>query len=105
MDTLTNKQYKSYEKLSRYNNFPYYFDTLSDKYVYGTTSYLKDDISYTIHYAAEGDTWDSLALNYYNNPTFFWIICDFNRVQDPFTEIKVGTAIKIPSFSELDFIS
>ena len=104
MDTLIDKTYKTYEKLSRYNNFPYYYDTVNKRYVYGTTSYLRDDVPYTLHTVVEGDSWDSLALYYYNNPTFFWVICDFNRVQDPFTTLKVGDKVKIPSISDLDFI-
>ena len=104
MDILKDRSYRTYEKISRYNNFPYYYNTVDEKYMYGTTSYLKDNIAYTIHTAVEGDSWDSLALYYYNNPTLFWIICDFNRVQDPFTKIEIGQKIKIPSFSDLDFI-
>lgn len=103
MDVLTNKSYKNYSKLSRYSNFPYYYHTLDKKYIYGKTAYLKDDTLYSIHIVQPRDTFDSLALYYYNNPTLYWIICDFNRVADPYTPLKVGQELKIPSISNIEF--
>ena len=44
--SLTNKKYKDYSYMSRYNNFPYYWDTIDKKYVYGTTSWLNDETIY-----------------------------------------------------------
>ena len=98
---LINKQYKSYDKLSRYAAFPYYYDSDNDRYVYGTTAYLRGD---ALHLVDRFDTWDSLASYYYNNPTYYWVLCSFNRVQDPFQDPEIGTFIKIPSFSEIKFI-
>ena len=105
MDVLKNKSYKSYKKLSRYSNFPYYYHTLDDKYVYGITAHLKNDTPYILHTVKKSDTLDSLALYYYNNPTYYWIICDFNRIQDPFIDLEEGQKIKIPSFSTIEFES
>lgn len=102
--SLTNKKYKDYSYMSRYNNFPYYWDTIDKKYVYGTTSWLNDETIYSIHTVQEGDTIDSLALYYYGNPTLFWIICDFNRITDPYIDLVVGSGIKIPSISTLRFL-
>lgn len=103
MDVLINKSYKDYDKLSRYANFPYYYHTKDDKYIYGTTSHLKDSTSYRLHTILQNDTLDTLALKYYNNPTYFWIIADFNRIQDPYLPLKVGASIKIPTFSTIEF--
>jgi len=103
MSVLVNENYKSYDSLSRYQTFPFWYNTLDNKYIMGVTAQLKDDTLYSIHVAVKGDTWDSLSLHYYGNPTWYWIICDFNRVQDPFTEIKEGEHIKIPSFSNIQF--
>lgn len=103
MDNLVDKSYRSYEYISRYASFPYYYDTNDSKYVYGTTAYLKDDVSYIIHKAKQNDTFDSIALKYYNNPTLYWVICDFNKVQDPFTSIEIGTEIKVPTLSNISF--
>lgn len=104
MDVLTNKQYKDYDKLSRYSAFPFYYHTQQEKYIYGKTAYLRDDTLYTTHTVTVGDTLDSLALHYYNNPTLFWIICSFNRINDPFIELVEGTTLKIPSISNIEFI-
>ena len=51
-----------------------------------------------------GDTWDNLSLLYYGNPTYYWVICSFNRVQDPFKELVVGEKIKIPTISVIKFL-
>ena len=101
---LKDKTYKAYDKLSRYNNFPYYYHPIDNKYIYGTTAYLKDTTPYVVHIVKKNDTLDSLALFYYNNPTYYWIIADFNRIIDPYEPLTVGTQIKIPSFSNIEFL-
>ena len=41
-NTVTNKQYRTYSSLSRYQTFPIYFNLEDNKYIYGTTDYLND---------------------------------------------------------------
>lgn len=103
MRRLQTPQYKDYDKLCRYTSFPYYYDSVEKHYFYGTTTYLRNDTTYTLHKVEQFDTWDSLASYYYNNPTYFWVICSFNRISDPFKNPKVGTFVKIPTFSEIKF--
>lgn len=103
MDAIKNKSYKQYDKLSRYNNFPYYYHTLDNKYIYGTTAWLNDETPYTLYTVQTGDTIDKLSLYYYNTPTYYWIICDFNRISDPYMTLEKGMKIKIPSISGLSF--
>lgn len=103
MDILKNKSYKEYSRLSRYSAFPYYYNTKDNKYVSGTTAYLDDTTTYTNHIVEKGDTYDTLALEYYNNPTYFWVICSFNHVQDPFETPLVGTTLKIPSIALIQY--
>lgn len=103
MDYLKNKFYKNYNQISRYNTAPCYYHILDNKYLVGFSKRLKDTTPYVIHVVKREDTFDSLALYYYNNPTYFWVICDFNRINDPFYELEEGQRIKIPSFSMLEF--
>ena len=103
MDILKNKTYKDYTRLSRYNQFPYYYHTLDDKYIYGTVAWLKDSTLYTSHIIKQAETLDSLALKYYNNPTYYWIIASFNHIADPFIKLVPGKIIKIPSISNIEF--
>ncbi len=103
MEILTKKQYRDYDKLSRYSSFPYYYNRLDDKYIEGTTSWLRSDTSYSIHKVELNDTYDSIALRYYNSPLYYWIILDFNHIQDPFKEPEVGTQLKIPVFSTITY--
>ena len=104
MSQLINKAYKSYDRVSRYSVFPYYYNRIDDKYIYGLTTQLKkDNITYVTHVVKDKDTLDSLALYYYNNPTYYWIIADFNRIRDPYEELEIGRILKIPTFSNIAF--
>lgn len=103
MEVLKDKSYRTYDKLSRYANFPYYYNTLDNKYVYATTAQLSENTPYTSYRVQRYDTYDSLALDFYNNPTYYWIICDFNRIQDPFIRPKEGTILKIPTLSTIQY--
>lgn len=102
-DVLTDKQFKAYHKISRYSGIPYYFNAVDKRYQYGTGTNLRTDTPFKIHKVVEGDTLDTLALYYYNNPTYFWIIADYNRIQDPYMTLTVGSQIKIPTFSAIEF--
>ncbi len=103
MDVLKDKQYKTYTYLSRYANIPFYYNTLDNKYIYGTGSQLNTDIPYVLHKVKINETLDSIALDYYNNPTFFWVIADFNRIQDPYITLQKDQTLKIPSLSDVSF--
>ena len=102
-NVLTDKQFKEYNKVSRYSGVPYYYNTVDGKYIYGVGSNLNDTTTYKIHKVQDGDTLDSIALYYYNNPTYFWVVADFNRIQDPYAVLEVGRRLKIPTFSAIEF--
>lgn len=103
MDVLRDKSYKSYNYFSRYEGVPYYYHTEDVRYVYGTGSHINQNTSYSLHKVKINDTLDTLALDYYNNPTFFWVIADFNHIQDPYKKLKEGTELKIPVLNEVSF--
>ena len=103
MSELINKAYKSYGGLSRYESVPYYYDTVNSRYVYGVGTQL-DDTTASVSYTTNiGDTLDSIALKSYNNPTYFWIIADYNRILDCYKPLPVGIEIKIPNISSIKF--
>ena len=100
MDCLKEKQTRNYDSLSRYASIPFYYNTLDEKYIYGLTKQLSDKTEYIIHNVKPYDTLDSLALYYYGRPDFYWIIADFNRINDPFIELNEKfKEIKVPSVS------
>ncbi len=104
MDVLINKEIKNYHRISRYSLFPIYYHRLDEKYLHGITAHLQtSDTTYVNHKVALGDTLDTLALHYYNNPTYYWIIADFNRIQDPFEPLQQGDIIKVPTFSNIQY--
>ena len=103
MNIVKDKAYKSYDYISRYQSFPYYYNTEDNKYVYGTTGQLNIGNNYSIYVTQKNDSYDNIALMHYNSPTLYWIICDYNRIQDPFVKPVPGTRLKIPVLSNLTF--
>lgn len=104
MDTLKNKNYESFDYLSRYNGIPYYFDTIQGREIYGIGTNMKNNTEFVTHIVKNGDTLHSLALKYYNNPTFWWVIAYFNDIQDAFKPLtKKYAKLKIPNITSVEF--
>lgn len=103
MDVLKDKAYKDYEYTSRYASFPYYYHTCDKKYVQGLTGQLDDNSVFVLHKVKKGETLDSIALDSYSNSTFFWVIADFNHIQDPFAPLEVDSMLKIPTLASIKF--
>jgi len=97
MDILTNKTIKTSNYYSRYNGFNYYYNKLDKKNQMQTSKWLSQDNSYQTYKVKEGDSYDSIALWFYNNPTYYWIICDFNRILDSFIPPTPGDILYIPT--------
>ena len=100
MEILTNKTAKSTSSYSRYNGFYYYYNERDDKNQMSTSAWLDENNTSNAHTVEKGDTWDSIALKYYGNPTYYWVICDFNRVIDPFEGPKEGTVVNVPTLGK-----
>ena len=58
----------------------------------------KDNVKYTVK---QGDRIDLLAKRFYNNPDMYWIITDFNDLQDPLISLTPGTELIIPSLERI----
>ena len=104
MDVLKNKNYKKFDYVSRYSPVPYYYHTTDEKYIFGIGSNVNKDVAYTLHDVKDTDTLDSIALKYYNNPTYYWAIAYFNDIQDAFIKLSDHyTTLKIPNISAIKF--
>lgn len=104
METLINKKYDHYDYLSRYESSPVYYDTLNDRNMPGISSNVYKNIPFITYSVKVGDTLDSLALKYYNNPSFWWVIAYFNDIQDAFINLKDRySTLKIPNISAVSF--
>ena len=84
MDKLQNKRYMQFDYTSRYTGIPYYYDTEAKRDVYGIVKPMLKNTAWVAHKITQEDTLDSLALKYYNNPTYWWVIAFFNNIPDPF---------------------
>lgn len=105
MDVLKDKQTREYDYISRYASFSFYYNTQDDKYIYEITSQLNDNITFVEHKIKQWDTLDSLAFYYYGRPDLYWVIADFNRIQDPFINLYDNyKALKIPQLSNISYI-
>jgi len=55
----------------------------------------------------DGDSFTSLAYRYYGDSRLWWVIAEFNRVVDPYSEmrsfIEGAKTIVIPSLSRVQF--
>lgn len=71
MDKLRDKSFGKFSYISRYTTTPYYYHTEDEKYIYGIGSNLNKKTTYVLHKVKPSDTLDSLALEYYNNPTLY----------------------------------
>ena len=104
MDVLKDRQTKSYDYISRYSTFPFYYNTLDDKYIYGLTKALGKNVDSVAHKIKQDDTLDGLSFKYYGRPDLFWIIADFNNIVDPFVKLwGTYSTLKIPSLSAVGY--
>lgn len=104
MDTLKNAEYIDYDYNSRYTHVPVYFDTLKNRQIYGIGMNLKQNTSVVSHKVTSRDTLHNLALKYYNNPTYWWIIANFNNIQDAFIRLVDRYSIlQIPNITSIEF--
>ena len=104
MNILKKSPSKQYSYISRYAPDTVYYHTLDNKYISSTARPLNSNTPYTEYKVQRGDTFDNIALFYYNNPTYYWIICAFNNINDPFKVLQEGMTLKIPSLASIQFI-
>ena len=100
MNVLKDKSSRTYFYTSRYATLPYYYNTLDKKFMYGISKNLNTNTDYVLHNLVDSDSLDSLALKYYGRPDLFWVIADFNNLNDPYIKLTDKmSSIKIPSLS------
>lgn len=104
MDSLKNKTYNQYDYISRYAGTPIYYHIEDEKEIAGLSKNMLKNVTWVAHKVVSTDTLDKLALTYYNNPTYWWVIAYFNDIQDAFIKLKDHFDIlKIPSINGISF--
>ena len=97
MNILTNESTKTSDYFSRYNGVAQYYNKHDKKYQLALKSWLKKDFESVPYVVEKGDTFDFIALKFYNNPTYYWLICDANDIIDTMKEPKVGDILLVPT--------
>jgi len=41
------------------------------------------------------DRWDSISNRFYQTPHFWWMLANYNKVKDPFSELVPGTTLRV----------
>ena len=104
MDELKNKHYITYDYRSRYTATPVYYNEKYNKEVVGVGLNIKKDASYIVHKVVATDTLEKLSLTYYSNPTYWWVIAQFNGIFNLFDSLTDHyKTLKIPSISGISF--
>lgn len=104
MDSLKDKRYASFDYISRYASVPYYYHTGDRVDVPGLGKNMLKNVTWVAHKVTSTDTLDKLALIYYNNPTYWWVIAYFNDIQDAFINLKdYFEVLKIPAITSVSF--
>lgn len=97
------KYFKTYDYISRYESFPYFYDKINNRYFYGLSSNIREDLPYILYKVKPGDSYDSIAYDHYGNALFYWVICDFNRIADALSTPEVNTELKLPALNSVVF--
>jgi hypothetical protein len=104
MDSLKDKKYGNFDYISRYISVPYYYHSIDNKEIFGVGKNMRKDTTWIAHQVVSTDTLDKLALTYYNNPTYWWVIAYFNDIQDAFIRLKdYFDVLKIPAITSISF--
>ena len=104
MQKLVDKQSYTFDYKSRYTGIPYYYDTQAHREVAGICKQISFDTPYVLHKIEISDSLDSLSLEYYGNPIYWWAIAAFNKINDPFIDLSLHyKSLKIPSISSIVF--
>lgn len=104
MDDLKNKRYGQFDYISRYTGIPFYYNKRDGKDMYGLSKNMFKNTTWVAHKVKQTDTLDTLALSYYNNPSYWWVIAYFNDIQDAFMNLRDKfEIIRIPSINTITF--
>lgn len=104
MDDLKNKRYIKFDYTARYIGIPVYYNKRDDRELFGLSKNMIKTAAWVAHKVVPTDTLDKLALSYYNNPSYWWIIAYFNDIQDAFIKLSDRfDVLKIPDIRSLEF--
>lgn len=61
------------------------------------------DITYVVENFYEGNP-QAIATVFYGEPRYWWVICQFNSILDPISEITAGRTLLIPTSDRLNLM-
>lgn len=58
--------------------------------------FMKNDNGYfTVYYADDSEWWDNISDRFYDTPYYWYVLCEFNDIINPYEELVAGQLIKI----------
>lgn len=90
-DILTQKAYKDYTYISRYSVFPYYYNRMDEKYIYGLTSQLKKDtnfVSYKVKRVIQQIVYHYISMVHLYITGVFYLLIILMTLMRSFPKVK-----------------
>ena len=67
--------------------------------------YIKDNDAYfTKHVCGDSEWWDNISYEYYKTSYFWYVLCEFNDVVNPYESLYEGKMVKVIDTSYLYYI-
>ena len=77
-----------------------YVDYLSPKYV--NIKYLLPPTKIYNVDASDHANAPGIAFNFYGSVDYWWVVCMYNGILDPITELEPGTSLQLPSLVDVN---
>lgn len=59
----------------------------------------RDNNYFTIHYALEDEWWDNISAKYYGTSYYWYILCEYNDIINPYEQLLPGQLVKVLKIS------
>jgi len=50
---------------------------------------------FEIYIVEDNDWWENISYKLYGTKTFWWLLCLFNNIENPFEELEAGKKLKV----------
>jgi len=91
LPTVSYYRYENFFNVYKDKNGFYFYNLLCNINLFPASNSNVED-NYVVKF---NDTWASIAYNYYNTMDLWWLVCAYNKIQNPVIRPSFGTKIKL----------